>query len=221
MNQITRREMLSLTAAGVALAAGPARAAESWTEGKHYFKVEQPPAGTVAPVTEIFSYGCPACNAFLPYMQSIEKKLPVNSTDYLPASWIPQENWPLFQRAYLTAKALGVARKAHDAMFAAVWSTGELGISDPKTRRIRSPLPGIQEVAAFYQRVAGIPAAKFVETSKSFSIDTEARRTDALIKQYRAESTPTLIVNGKYRFEPRLAGTPEKAVELALWLKDH
>ena len=219
MTQITRREVLSLAAAGVALAAGPARAAEPWTEGKHYFKVEQPPAGTVAAVTEIFSYGCPACNAFAPYMQSIEKKLPPNSTDYLPASWIPQENWPLFQRAYLTAKALGVARKAHDAMFNAVWTTGELGITDPNTRRVRSPLPGIQEVAAFYQRVAGIPTAKFIETSKSFSIDTEARRTDALIKQYRAESTPTLIVNGKYRFEPRLAGSPEKAVELALWLK--
>jgi thiol:disulfide interchange protein DsbA len=219
MTQITRREVLSLAAAGVALAAAPAGAAEPWTEGKHYSRVEQPPQGVVAAVTEIFSYGCPACNAFAPYMQSIEKKLPPNSTDYLPASWIPQENWPLFQRAYLTAKALGVARKAHDAMFNAVWTTGELGITDPKTRRVRSPLPGIQEVAAFYQRVAGVPAAKFIETSKSFSIDTEARRTDALIKQYRAESTPTLIVNGKYRFEPRLAGTPEKAVELALWLK--
>jgi len=219
MTQITRREVLSLAAAGAVFAAGSASAAESWTEGKHYFKVEQPPTGTVAPVTEIFSYGCPACNAFAPYMQSIEKKLPPNSTDYLPASWIPQENWPLFQRAYLTAKALGVARKAHDAMFNAVWTTGELGVTDPKTRRVRSPLPGIQEVAAFYQRVAGVPAAKFIETSKSFSIDTEARRTDALIKQYRAESTPTLIVNGKYRFEPRLAGSGEKAVELALWLK--
>jgi len=216
----TRREILSLTA-GLAVAANGTSAAEAqWKEGKHYFRIEQPPAaGVTAPtLTEIFSYGCPACNAFLPYMNSIEKKLPANSVSYLPASWNAAENWPLFQRAYLTAKVLGVSKKAHDQMFAAVWTTGELAISDLRTGRPRSPLPSIQDIARFYQRVTGVPEAKFVETSKSFSVDTECRRADAQIKTYLAESTPTLIVKGKYRFEPRAAGGLPQAVDLAVWL---
>jgi thiol:disulfide interchange protein DsbA len=218
---ITRREVLSLTA-GLAVAAGSANAAaEPWQEGKHYFKINSPPPapGTVvATVTEVFSYGCPACNAFLPYMNSIEKKLPANSVDYVPASWIAAENWPLFQRAYLTAKALGVARKAHDQMFAAIWSTGELGISDPRTGRPRNPLPTIQDVARFYQRVTGVSEAKFIEAAKSFSVDTECRRADARIKSYLADSTPTLVVKGKYRMEPASAGGGAQAVDLAVWL---
>jgi thiol:disulfide interchange protein DsbA len=216
---LTRREVLSLTA-GFAFAAGSARAAEPWTEGKHYFRIDQPPAsGTTAPiVTEIFSYGCPACNVFQPYMQSLDKKFPATAMDYLPASWIVGEDWHVFQRAYLTAKALGVARKAHDQMFAAVWSTGELAVSDTRTGRPRSPLPSMQDVARFYQRVTGVPEAKFVETSRSFSVDAECRRVDALIKAYRAESTPTIVVNGKYRLEPRNAGTEQQAVDLVLWL---
>jgi len=216
---LSRREMLAF-AAGAGLSS--AWAAEAWTEGKHYFRLPQPlpPAqpGVVA-VTEIFSYGCPACNAFLPYMESLEKKLPPKAVaEYLPASWIAAESWPLFQRAYVTAKALGVARKAHTAMFAAIWQTGELAIADPKTGRTRSTPPSIQDVARFYERVTAVPAAKFIETSRSFSVETEMKRDDSLIKSCLAESTPTIVVAGKYRMEPRLAGSGEQAVALALWL---
>jgi thiol:disulfide interchange protein DsbA len=76
----------------------------------------------------------------------------------------------------------------------------------------------MQDVARFYQRVTGVPEAKFVEASKSFSVDTECRRADAQIKTYLADSTPTIVVKGKYRFEPRNAGGGAQAVELAVWL---
>ncbi|HMA12485.1 MAG TPA: thiol:disulfide interchange protein DsbA/DsbL [Steroidobacteraceae bacterium] len=224
MTTISRRELLAF-AAGAALtsaAATQALAADAWTEGKHYFRIPQPvpPRPGAVTVTEVFSYGCPACNAFLPYMESLEKKLPAGVTaEYVPAAWVAAENWPLFQRAYLTAKALGVAKQAHAAMFQAIWGpNGELAISDPRTGRLRSPLPSIQDVARFYERVTKVPAAKFVETSKSFSVETDIRRADATIKSYLADSTPTLVVNGKYRFEPRSAGSADQAVALALWL---
>lgn len=220
MTLFSRRAMLAL-AVSLTLAASSAWSAEQWVEGKHYYRLKQPQttqAGVVT-VTEIFSYGCPACNAFLPYMQSLEKKLPAKVVvEYVPASWIAAENWPTLQRAYVTAKALGVDRKTHAAMFDAIWKSGELGITDARTKRIKSTLPSIQDMARFYERTAAIPAAKFLETSKSFSVDTEMRRDDSLIKSYQAESTPTLIINGKYRLDPQAAGTSEKMVEIALWL---
>ena len=216
---LSRREMIAL-AAGAGLSS--AWAAETWTEGKHYFRIPQPlpPAQPgVVTVTEIFSYGCPACNAFLPYMESLEKRLPAKSVaEYVPASWIAAESWPLFQRTYVTARALGVAKKAHTAMFAAIWQTGELAITDTRTGRLKSPPPTIQDVARFYERVAAVPAAKFVETSRSFSVESEMKRADSLIKSCLAESTPTVIVGGKYRLEPRLAGSGEQAIALTLWL---
>ena len=151
MKTISRRKMLAFTA-GATLAtawAADATAAETWTEGKHYFRIPQPcrrVPGAVT-VTEVFSYGCPACNSFLPYMESLEKKLPAGVTaEYVPASWSAAENWPVFQRAYLTAKALGVAKQAHTAMFQAIWGpNGELAIMDlahrPHPRRRCPPSP--------------------------------------------------------------------------------
>jgi thiol:disulfide interchange protein DsbA len=212
-----------MMATGAALAAGSAWSAEPWVEGRHYFRVEQPQppekAGAVT-VTEIFSYGCPGCNAFLPFMQSFEKRLPSQvRMNYLHASWYASENWPVFQRAYLTARTLGVARKAHDAMFAAIWQTGELAIMDAQTHRAKSPLPSIEDVAKFYQRVSAVPVAKFLETARSFSIDTEMRRSDALIRTLRPDSTPTLIINGKYRTDTS-AMAPQQTVAVALWLVD-
>jgi len=218
MNQLGRRQVL---AGAVALAIAPvgARSAEKWLEGRHYFRIDNPqtmPAG----ITEIFSYGCSACNSFLPYMQALEKKAGPTAVEYLHASWLPAENWPTLQRAHLAALALGIARTTHDAMFAAVWRTGELSAVDARTRRLKSSLPSIQDMAAFYQRVAGIPAARFLETAKSFSVESGMRRADTLITALRADSTPTLIVNGKYRLEPRSAGGAQQAIDLALLLRD-
>ena len=73
-------------------------------------------------------------------------------------------------------------------------------------------------MARFYERVAAVPAGKFVETSRSFSVETEMKRADSQIKSCLAESTPTMVVGGKYRLEPRLAGSGEQAVALTLWL---
>ena len=76
-------------------------------------------------------------------------------------------------------------------MFEAVWRTGELAVVDAKTGRSKSPLPSIQDIARFYERVAAIPAATFLDTARSFSVDAEIRRTEASINASGADSTPS------------------------------
>ncbi len=212
---------LSMVALFAALAAG-AHAASTWTEGVNYFRVDpaRPPAlpGGQVEVTEVFSYGCPACNAFLPTMHKLQKSLPANAVlDYLPAAFNPSEDWPMLQQAYFTAQVLGVADKTHDAMFDAVWGSGELATMD-SSNNIKSRLPTIEDAARFYNRHAGVPVDKFLSTAKSFAVDMKIRNADALIAAYRVDRTPTIVVNGKYRLFVQSAGGPDQVVELVKWL---
>jgi protein dithiol oxidoreductase (disulfide-forming) len=197
-------------------------ASPAWAEGKNYFLIS-PPRSTAPPgkveVTEVFSYGCPACNAFVPTMHKLKQALPSNAVlTYLPAAFNPGEDWPMFQLAFCTAQVLGVAEQTHDAMFDAVWKTGELAIIDPATQGLKSRLPTIDDAARFYERRAGVPAAKFVSTAKSFSVDTKVRAAEDLIAAYRVDRTPTIIVNGKYRLNTESAGGPEQVISLVQWL---
>ncbi|MBS0569896.1 MAG: thiol:disulfide interchange protein DsbA/DsbL [Proteobacteria bacterium] len=214
--------LAALAAASFVASAQPA-ATQAWEAGKNYFVID-PPQPTSTPgkieVTEVFSYGCPACNFAHTYIDSLRKHLPANAQmDFVPASFNAAEDWVVFQRAYLTAKALGIAEKAHDAMFDAVWKTKELGIYDANNR-IKSPLPTIEDVAKFYARF-GVTPEQFVATANSFTINTRMKQADAFVKATGVDQTPTIVVNGKYRLTTVSAGGSwDKAEQLVLYLID-
>jgi thiol:disulfide interchange protein DsbA len=200
-----------------------AHAETAWQEGKHYFLI-RPAQLTVTSgkieVTEVFSYGCPACNRFYPVADRLKAGLPPNAQMvFLPASFIPSEDWPMFQRAYFAAQELGIADKTHDQMFDAVWKTGELAVVDPGTQRLKNPPPSIADAAKFYARAGGVKAQDFINTANtSFSVDKNMRQADARIKALGVDSTPTIIVNGKYRLDVGSAGGYEELVQLVKWL---
>jgi thiol:disulfide interchange protein DsbA len=194
-----------------------------WVEGKNYFTIE-PAQPTGIPdkivVTEAFSYACPACNAFHTTADQLAQSLPSNAVmTYLPVSFRPDENFPLFQRAYFAAKALGVADKTYDAMFDAIWKSGELSSDDLTTGRPKpqSAWPTIDDVAKFYAKY-GVDPKQFVAVANSFSINTQMKRADDMVKAYGVDSTPTIIVNGKYRFTANDAGGYAQSIELTKWL---
>lgn len=197
--------------------------AQTWTEGTHYFPVvpAQPtnlPRGKVE-VTEIFSYACPYCAQFNPFMQQLKKELPPSTVfDFVPASFNAAEDWPMFQRAVCTAQTLGIFDKTHDAMFDAVWKTRELAITDPRTNQLKRTLPSIEEAASYYNHISGIAVEKFLGASKSFAVDVKIRSDDALVLAYHVDSTPSLIVNGKYRVSPASAGGMPQMIEIVKWL---
>ena len=219
-------KLLTYAAAAAALLltlGTPALSASPWTEGVNYFLIVPARPTSLPPgkveVTEVFSYACPACNLFQPTMHKLKASLPPNAVlDFLPASFNPSEDWPMFQLAYFTAQSLGVADQTHDAMFNAVWQSGELAVIDPATRAIKSPLPTIEDAARFYQARAGVPIDKFLAAAKSFSVDVKVRAAEGLIQTYRVDRTPTIIVNGKYRVNVESAGGADELVELVKWL---
>jgi protein dithiol oxidoreductase (disulfide-forming) len=209
-----------------ALATGvsaPVSGAQTWTEGVNYFLVQPARSTSVAPgkveVTEVFSYACPACNLFQPTMRKLKQSMPANVVvDYLPAAFNTAEDWPMFQLAYVTAQVLGIDQQTHDAMFDAVWKGGELSVTDPSTRGLKSRMPTIEDAAKFYNQTAGVPVEKFVATSKSFSADLKVRTAQDLVMAYKVDRTPTIIVNGKYRLNAESAGGTEQIIELVKYL---
>ena len=202
---------------------GAAPAESNWKEGEQYFLVQPAQPTAVAAgkveVVEVFSYACPACNLFYPVIDKLKVSLPSNvQWRFLPASWHVEEDWKVFQRAYLAAESLGIAARTHDQIFDAVWKTGELATMDAASGRMKNPLPSLADVAQYYERVAKLKPGVFLEAAHSFSVDARMREADAQIRAYEVDSTPSLIVNGKYRLTPRTAGGNEEFISLVQWL---
>jgi thiol:disulfide interchange protein DsbA len=218
-----RRILASLLALALSGGLSAAYSAQTWVQGTHYFLIQPAQPTSVAAgkveVTEVFSYACPACNHFYPTIDKLKAALPANAElTFVPAAFNTGEDWPMFQRAFYTAQALGIDKRTHDAMFDAVWKTGELAIIEPGSQRLKSPAPSIDDAAKWYAKSAGIKAESFVATASSFGVDTKTRQADQFIRAAQVDQTPTMVVNGKYRVTVAAAGGDDKVVELVLWL---
>ncbi len=181
--------LATLAVAQSAVAVEPAKAGK-WEAGKDYFLIE--PAQTTntgdkIEVLEVFSYGCPHCADYQPTADKMQKSLPANAQwVYMPADFQP--GWPIYARAYYTAQALGIFEKSHQALLNAIYVT----------HKVPQKLNSIDDLGSFYSDY-GVKAQDFIDTAKSFAIDTKVKRASAMQKTYGIESTPSFIVNGKYR----------------------
>jgi len=178
----------------------------AWVEGRNYVLLNPVQHTHVAPgkveVLEVFSYGCPACNAFQPVMERLARSLPANAQiALLPASFSAAEDMPMLQRAFFAAQTLGIADNAHQSIFDAVWKTGELAVVDPITHRSKSPLPTLEDAARCYGRITGVKPEEFLRAARSFAVEVKLRATDVQISAMQVPGTPCLVVDGKYRVE--------------------
>jgi thiol:disulfide interchange protein DsbA len=181
----------------------PALAQLRWVEGRHFTTLPRGvPAETRAgkiEVAEVFSYGCIHCFRFKEEIAKLQAALPADAfMSYVHASFQPAEAWPMYQRAWYTAQAMGIGLANHEKMFDAVWTTREVSLLDPMTGLVRRPLPTIEEAARFYARAGGVKAADFLKIANSAAINAQMKRADALIESWRVPGTPSLVVNGRY-----------------------
>jgi protein dithiol oxidoreductase (disulfide-forming) len=200
-----------------------AHAADKWVEGKSYFIVSPAQHTTTPPgkveVAEIFSYGCPFCSQIYPFVEKLKAALPPNAQMvYVPASFLPREAWPMYQRAYYANQALGINEKMHKAMFDGVWRSGELAYSDPTTNRMKSRLPTIEDAAAYVAKTAGVKEDAFLAAAKSFGVETKMKSADSFVTGTQSLSTPTFVVAGKYRLNAETAGSYDNVIELVKFL---
>jgi thiol:disulfide interchange protein DsbA len=188
---------LAAAAACGALQVG-AQNASQFEAGKSYTAISpaQPTSSDAdkVEVTEIFMFGCPGCFAFEPHLQ---KWLPTKA-DYVsfvrvPAPWNPMAT--LHARAYYAAEALGKLDEIDGPFF------NEFHING-------NHLDTEADVMAFFGNF-GVDEATFKNAFNSFAVSAKLKRAEELIRRYGVQSTPTVVVSGKYLTTGSMAGSYE------------
>ncbi|WP_233840821.1 thiol:disulfide interchange protein DsbA/DsbL [Dyella sp. 2HG41-7] len=170
-------------------AAGPdASAAAPFTDGDQYVTLPAPyqrvSASGKVEVVEVFSYGCIHCAEFSTYVDKLRKSLPAGvEFKFVPAPF--NDAWVPFARGYYAAKKLGIVERTHDAFF------------DAKFKQ-QYPINSMDEIADFYAR-NGANRAEFLKIANSPEVDAQIKKDFALIQTWGVDSTPTIVVDGKYR----------------------
>ena len=135
-------------------------------------------------VVEFFSYACPHCNDLNPIVKKWAAKLPADvAFKRIPVSF----NSPFYQlmaKLFYTLESLGEIEKLDAAAFDAIHVKG-LALIDEKS---------VQEWAVSQ----GVDAKKFSDAFKSFSTDSNVKRTDQLSRAAKIPGVPALVVDGRY-----------------------
>lgn len=140
-------------------------------------------------IVEVFSYSCSHCAEFQPMVNNWKKTLPKDvNFRYVPAVF--GGFWDATARAYFAAEALGVQAKTHDAIFKAIFI-------DKKIKR-----GTVEELADVYASL-GVDRAKVLAVMNGTTVSAKLNRSKQFTQRTGVDSTPTLIVNGKYRVTAR------------------
>ena len=163
---------------------------EPYREGIHYFELNQasaPRKSEFVTVTELFSYGCHACNDFEPYMQSWKGQQAADvKLNRIPVGF-GRRAWDILARGYVIAEIMGVEEEAHVPLMNAIWK---------EKRQFRS----IEDIADFYAE-QGVDKAKYMSLDNSFMLSMREKQNADKLGLYAIKGTPTMVVNGKYKIQ--------------------
>lgn len=178
----------------LATALAPAHAQKALpglSEGVQYTYIEdgQPyqtlPPGMVE-VAEVFAYTCPHCADFSPMLDAWGRQLPPHARlTLVPFVSGRDDAWARTFYAAQAAKALPVL---HPRLFAAVHETGDL----PRTA-------SLEQITTFATRIPGVNGPAFQAALRDEPGQlARLRAAFEFERRSNVESTPTLIVGGRY-----------------------
>ena len=154
-------------------------------------------------VIEFFSYGCPHCSALQPQVAKWAAQLPANAAFVrIPVSFGRRE-WGQLSRAFYALEATGDLARLDDALFD--------GIHKEK-RQLFS-----EDELAAWAAENGVDAAKFRAAFESPGVSAQAQRAEQLSRDYKVNSMPHMVVDGKYNV---LGKTHEEMLKIARQLVD-
>ncbi|HLF96776.1 MAG TPA: thiol:disulfide interchange protein DsbA/DsbL [Methylococcaceae bacterium] len=159
------------------------------TAGPEFETLNPPqPTGDAAKieVMEFFWYGCPHCLHFEPHINGWLKTKPEDVV-FIRQPAVFNARWGAHAKAYFTAEALGVVDKVHADFYDAIQNK-------------KQALESEDDLAKFFA-AHGVADEMFRKAYHSFGVDRKMRQAEGVSARYGVTSTPTLIVNGKYRIK--------------------
>ena len=154
-------------------------------------------------VIEFFSYGCPHCAALAPQVSKWAAQLPANATFVrIPVSFGRRE-WGQLSRAYYALEATGDLARLDEALFDTIHKEHRHVFSE-------------DELAAWAAE-HGVEAAKFRAAFQSPGVSAKALRAEQLSREYKVNSIPHMVVDGKY---VALGKNHEEMLQIARQLVD-
>jgi thiol:disulfide interchange protein DsbA len=137
-------------------------------------------------VLEFFSYGCHSCNDFHPFLTPWESKLPGDAVLVRVPMSLGHKQWePLVRAYYAITLSGGDFNRLDKALFDAV-------------HKQRRDLTTDAEIVKWAGQ-QGLDPVKFASLMKSFSVMSKAAEAETIARRYKVNSTPTVVVDGKYR----------------------
>ncbi len=172
----------SLMVAAFLLVSGSVLAAQL---GKDYTLLpqEMPTNSDKIEVLEFFFYECGHCNDLHPHLAAWKKKMPQDvELIYVPTMF--RDSTEPLARTFYALQNMGEIDGLNDAIYQAIHK---------QKKRLRD----LDDIAEFMGE-HGVDVEKFKAVYKSFAIQSKITRAKQMIRSYRIQGTPTIIVNGKY-----------------------
>jgi len=140
-------------------------------------------------VVEVFNYICPACFRFQPLLSTWLAARPADVRFTQVAAPFGPE-WIPYAHAFYVAQSMGLVDKTSDAVFNAIHVSNTLP-GEGKT-------PDDAAIAKFYGQYGADPK-QFLDAMHSFAVDAKVNRGKQFMTRSGVQSTPTLVIDGKYR----------------------
>lgn len=192
--------------AAVVMLSQPASAQAVYQEGKDYAVLPNP-VRTTDPskieVAEVFWYGCPHCNTFRPLFEQWKKQSGDDITvQHTPAMW--SKSMAVHAQIFYTAKVLGKLDVMHKEIFDAM----HVG---------KKKLLAEKQIYTLFEK-HGVDKSTFDKTFSSFGVNSQVQQAASRARGYQITSTPTVVVNGKYRVLMNRGDSFDKVMKVADYL---
>lgn len=180
--------------------------ASNYQEGRHYETLEKPfPTrdSSKVEVIEFFWLSCGHCYNLEGYVSVWEKTLP-NDVDFYRShiTWHAQAETQA--RLMYTARALGIEEEAIAGAFYAI-------------HRERQLMTGQSELESFF-RGLGVSTEKYRAISSSFGVNNAVSQANKRMRNYKLQSVPSFIVNGKFKVAAIQGQSTEELIEVVEYL---
>lgn len=172
-------------------------------EGRNYIALNSP-VPTQQPekveVVAMFGYSCPYCyqleSSLTPWSASL-----ADDVDFIRVPAMFGGTWDLHGQLFYTLQTMQVLDQMHDTIFDALHNANR-------------KLSSVNQIASFVAE-HGIDKEVFLKTWNSFSVKSQVEKAKKLALAYQVSGVPTLVVNGKYRFDVGMAGGMQETVDVA------